>query len=1101
MKNTQKGFIGIAVAIGLGLIALFSVGSYLNEGENGTGVVGGNNTVNPLPIRNFLGLTDTPNSYVGQAGKVVKVNVGENALEFGTGGGGGSIDLYTDGVLNGSQTVLNLIGTGSILLTDDGVGGITIDGALTQPGGSTNDFQYNGGGGTFAGASGLTYNATSNAVGIGTAGSATHKLTIADTALAGSGSLAGSLIDASQTWNTSGAPTAIKLNVTNTASGAGLLMDLQVGGTSQFKVSKAGAVTTTGTLDTGSGAITTLGNVTANSFLGSTDVRAGAAGRFLFNGRSVLSSSADGILNLFNAASNDFGRLNFGGTTSSFPAWKRSTVDLQARLADDSAYTNVDALAYKVSGTTVLSGTTLGSTIVSSSLTSVGTITTGVWSGTAVAFAKGGTGLTSASDDTTLVSSGSAWVASAIPNCTDTGGNHINYTASTNAFSCGTSSSGGGSGLTIGTTTITSGSGGNVLYNNAGTLGEMTTTGTGTVLALATSPTFVTPALGTPSSGTLTNATGLPVASGISGLGTGIATWLATPSSANLLTAVTDETGTGVAVFGTAPTFTTNLTSPKIIGGTGTTSTLTLQTTSGVGTTNADMIFLVGNNGGTEALRISNAGAISTSFNISANNGLFSTLVRAGASSSFSFNGRSKLNSSADGIIELFNNAGSDFTRLNFGGTTSSFPALTRSSADLQVRLADSSAYTNIDALAYKVSGTTVLSGTTLGSTIVSSSLTSLGTITTGVWNGTTIAVANGGTGITSFGTGVATWLGTPSSANLASAITNETGSGLLVFGTAPTFASTMTIGTASGTTGAIDFKGTTSGTVTLTVAAAAGTYTLTLPTTDGDSGQVLSTNGSGVTSWITPGSGFIVQDVGLTTTGLSPGTLFSASSVTGDVLFITVQPSGGSSVDIYRLAKDGSGSYYITNTTTLSTSSNGLRGVAVTTSYVYVQAVIGGTGSMRRYDIADLANVTSMTYTATTNTQMWSDGTDIYIQAASGTFDKYTISGTTMTNASNVAYTSSGFTSTATSNGTDVWMTDGTPGSSAITIRKYAVAGGAVASSASRIIRSDAWYTTTGFNFFMGSSAYLGLNWGFNMATPTAISGAFMHLMALTLP
>jgi hypothetical protein len=51
----------------------------------------------------------------------------------------------------------------------------------------------------------------------------------------------------------------------------------------------------------------------------------------------------------------------------------------------------------------------------------------------------------------------------------------------------------------------------------------------------------------------------------------------------------------------------------------------------------------------------------------------------------------------------------------------------------------------------------------------------------------TPVSVANGGTGITSFGTGVATWLGTPSSANLASAVTDETGSGALVFGTSPT--------------------------------------------------------------------------------------------------------------------------------------------------------------------------------------------------------------------------------------------------------------------------------------------------------------------------
>jgi hypothetical protein len=51
----------------------------------------------------------------------------------------------------------------------------------------------------------------------------------------------------------------------------------------------------------------------------------------------------------------------------------------------------------------------------------------------------------------------------------------------------------------------------------------------------------------------------------------------------------------------------------------------------------------------------------------------------------------------------------------------------------------------------------------------------------------TPVSVANGGTGISSFGTGIATFLGTPSSANLASAITDETGSGSLVFGTTPT--------------------------------------------------------------------------------------------------------------------------------------------------------------------------------------------------------------------------------------------------------------------------------------------------------------------------
>lgn len=60
-------------------------------------------------------------------------------------------------------------------------------------------------------------------------------------------------------------------------------------------------------------------------------------------------------------------------------------------------------------------------------------------------------------------------------------------------------------------------------------------------------------ALGTPSSGTLSNCSGLPI-SGIASLGAGVGTFLATPSSANLAAAVTGETGSGALVFGTAPT-------------------------------------------------------------------------------------------------------------------------------------------------------------------------------------------------------------------------------------------------------------------------------------------------------------------------------------------------------------------------------------------------------------------------------------------------------------------------------------------------------------------------------------------------------------------
>ena len=58
-------------------------------------------------------------------------------------------------------------------------------------------------------------------------------------------------------------------------------------------------------------------------------------------------------------------------------------------------------------------------------------------------------------------------------------------------------------------------------------------------------------------SGSLANSTGLPISTGVSGLGSNVATFLATPSSSNLKSAVTGNTGSGDLVFATSPTLVT----------------------------------------------------------------------------------------------------------------------------------------------------------------------------------------------------------------------------------------------------------------------------------------------------------------------------------------------------------------------------------------------------------------------------------------------------------------------------------------------------------------------------------------------------------------
>jgi hypothetical protein len=407
--------------------------------------------------------------------------------------------------------------------------------------------------------------------------------------------------------------------------------------TTATTVNFAGAATTlsigaaTGTATINNAEVVITGNLTVNgttTTVNSTTVTVDDKNIELGSVASPSNTTADG------------GGITLKGATDKTLNWVNAT----AAWTSSEDFNLLTGKVYEINGTTVLSSTTLGSGVTSSSLTTVGTIGTGVWQGTLVAGQYGGTGVnnsgktitiggnfthtgahtlgltTSANTSVTLPTTGTlatlagsetftnktltSPVISTITNTgtltlptstdtlvgratTDTLTNktlttpviaNIKMGYTTTATAAGTTT------LTVSsnyrqlftgsttqtivlpvTSTLVTGmsfeienvSTGNLTVNSSGgnlvvtvlpgtcahvlCIGTAATTaadwdadfisfsavtGTGSNV-LATSPTLVTPVLGTPSSGTLTSCTGLPISTGVSGLGTGVATALA----------------------------------------------------------------------------------------------------------------------------------------------------------------------------------------------------------------------------------------------------------------------------------------------------------------------------------------------------------------------------------------------------------------------------------------------------------------------------------------------------------------------------------------------------------------------------------------------
>jgi hypothetical protein len=642
----------------------------------------------------------------------------------------------TASLFNTNATTVNIAGAASSGVSiGNASGAVTVAGDLAVTGGDIT---------TSSVGTATVFNSNATTVNIG--GGASSGMNIGNAA--GAVTIAGDLAVAGGdiTTSSTGTATIFNGNATTVNIGGGATSGMSIGNAS-------GPVTIAGDLSVAGGDITTSSTGTATVFNGNaTTVNIGGgatsgvsignaassvtiAGDLAVTGADIT-TSATGTATVFNTNATT---LNMGGvaTTVTIGSNSSGTTTVRHNLTASGDMNVASTKVYKVNGTEVLSATALGSGVVSSSLTSVGTIASGTWNGTTIAVANGGTGTTTGSI---------------------TGSGALTFTA-------------GGSNTNV-----------NLVPNGTGTVDvaskKITNLQTPTVDTDAATKKYVDD----------------------------VAQGLHMHATANAATTAKLSTLAGATVSYSSGTQAITWT-----GGTALTSTFTDgQSFTASTTESAASRLLVKNEGDASGLGSQYNGVYycygarelrrASDGNVAADwvGGDFVFVLAGTLYNNTGWVQTEKVTTlDTDPILwEQFSGAGTftaDEVTLTRSGTQFSIKNTYVGQASITTvgTLTSGTLGTGFTTVATSVGGTGLTSFTSGGALYA----TSTSALTTG-----TLPVASGGTGITSFGIGVATWLGAPSSANLAAAVTDETGSGSLVFANSPTLV-TPTLGVASATT------------------------------------------------------------------------------------------------------------------------------------------------------------------------------------------------------------------------------------------------------------------------------------------------------------